>query len=84
VKTTNQALGEWVFRLGNIVLMQANKNAEMGSEDYSKVKSPELLKSDFALTREASGKKQWGPNEIAARQLRLAKLAVEVWPIRER
>ena len=84
VKTTNQALGEWVFRLGNIVLLQANKNAAMGSEDYVKVKSPELLKSDFVLTREASGKKQWGPNEIAERQVRLAKLAVEVWPIRER
>jgi hypothetical protein len=84
VKATNQALGEWVFRLGNIALMQANKNAEMGSEDYAKVKSSELLKSDFVLTREAGGKKQWGPNEIAARQARLAKLAVEVWPIRER
>jgi hypothetical protein len=84
VKATNQALGEWVFRLGNVALMQANKNSEMGSEDYAKVKSPELLKSDFVLTREAGGKKHWGPDEIATRQVRLAKLAVGVWPIRER
>jgi hypothetical protein len=84
VKATKQTLGEWVFRLGNIALLQANKNAEMGSEDYAKVKSPQLLASDFALTKEAGGKKQWGPAEIAERQTRLAKLAVEVWPIRER
>jgi hypothetical protein len=84
VRGTNQALGEWVFRLGNIALMQANRNALIGSEDYVKVKSPELLRSDFLLTREAGGKKKWGPDEIAARQSRLAKLAVEVWPIRVR
>lgn len=84
LKGTNQTMGEWVFRLGNIALMQANKNASIGSEDYAKIKSAELLKSEFLLTREAGGKKQWGPDEIAARQLRLARLAVEVWPIRER
>ncbi len=83
-KSTKDANREWVFRLGNIVLMQANKNVLIGSEDYVKVKSPELLKSDFILTREAGGKKQWGPTEISERQSRLAKLAVEVWPIRVR
>lgn len=82
IKNTDQALAEWVFRLGNLALMQANKNSLIGSEDYVKVKSSELLNSDFMLTREAGGKKQWGPDEIAARQARLAKLAVEVWPVR--
>ena len=40
--------------------MQANKNSLIGSKDYVKVESPELMKSDFLLTRESAGKKQWG------------------------
>jgi len=82
LRNTDQVLGEWVFRLGNTVLLQANKNAQIGSDNYVKIKSKELLKSEFVLTKEAGGKANWGPNEITDRQQRLAKLAVEVWPVR--
>jgi Protein of unknown function (DUF1524) len=82
LKEDRKPLGEWVFRLGNIVLMQASKNAQLGSADYSQKKSEALLSSDFTLTREAGGKKHWGADEISERQMRLAKLAVAVWPIR--
>ncbi|MDT8070731.1 MAG: HNH endonuclease family protein, partial [Terriglobia bacterium] len=82
LKEARKPLGEWVFRLGNIVLMQASKNAQLGSADYSPRKSEALSASDFVLTQEAGGKKHWGPDEISERQSRLAKLAVSVWPIR--
>jgi hypothetical protein len=82
LKEQRQPSGEWVFRLGNIVLMQVSKNSHLGSADYLPRKSEALLQSEFILTREAGGKKKWGPEEIAERQARLAKLAVDVWPVR--
>lgn len=69
-------------RLGNIVLLQQSRNSQLGDADYVSVKSPVLQESQFELTKEASGKAAWGPLEIMQRQQRLAKLAVETWPVR--
>jgi len=70
-----------VHRLGNLVLLQAKPNSELGNVSYQK-KKPELEKSAFSLTSLAGKHGNWTPKEIAERQDRLAQLAVKTWPLR--
>jgi len=67
-------------RLGNMVIIQATKNSIIGNSSFS-TKKPVLAKSGYLLTKEVANDDEWGPLEITARQQRLAKLAVETWPI---
>jgi len=67
-------------RLGNMVLLKAKKNVELGNKPFDKKKQT-LEQSAYLLTAEAGVKKKWGPDEIAARQARLAALAVKTWPL---
>lgn len=67
-------------RLGNMVLLQAKKNSTIGNAPFSE-KRVVLAESSLHLTAEVGAKKKWGAKEIAARQARLAKLAVLTWPI---
>lgn len=69
-------------RLGNQVLLPATVNSKLGNVSYAE-KQPALgAKENFSLTKEAAKFNQWGVEEIAARQKRLAKLAVKTWPLR--
>ena len=40
-----------------------------------------LWASQYVLTKEIGQQKKWGLDQINARQQRLAKLAVETWPL---
>jgi hypothetical protein len=68
-------------RLGNLALLDANVNSQLGSVGYD-VKKPALAQSPFSLTKEAAVHQQWGPQEIAKRQEHLAELAILAWPIK--
>jgi len=68
-------------RLGNLVLLKATPNAVIGNEPFS-AKKPELESSTYKLTEVAGKSKAWGPNEIEARQKKLAEIAVKTWPIK--
>lgn len=67
-------------RLGNMVLLQCGKNAQIGNDSFED-KRDVLSKSQFQLTTEVAEHKSWGPQEIAQRQERLADLAVETWKL---
>jgi len=67
-------------RVGNLVLLQATKNSLIGNGMFSDKRSV-LKSSAYELTKEAGKASKWGPKEINARQHRLAKLAVETWPL---
>ena len=67
-------------RLGNMVLMQASKNSLIGNSAFSE-KRKVLKNSAFILTSEVAGESKWETKQIKDRQARLAKLAVETWPI---
>jgi hypothetical protein len=68
-------------RLGNLVLLKAQKNSNIGNNPFS-LKKPELLNSTNKLTELAGTAVAWGPDEIEARQETLAELAVKTWPIK--
>jgi hypothetical protein len=67
-------------RLGNMVLLQATKNAIAGNSSFAS-KRKHYAESSFILTKEVADHKQWGPTEIDERQKRLASIAVKTWPI---
>jgi hypothetical protein len=67
-------------RLGNMVLMQASKNCLIGNSAFSEKKK--IIKdSAFILTAEIAKESKWEAKQIKERQARLAKLAVETWPV---
>lgn len=67
-------------RLGNMVLLQASKNSLIGNSPFSDKKKA-LKDSAFILTNEVSQETKWEAEQIKDRQARLAKLAVETWPM---
>jgi hypothetical protein len=70
----------WYKRIGNLVLLQAKKNAMIGNSSFQEKKSI-LSKSTFILTSSAAKYENWGPDEIKKRQQYLSKLAVRTWPL---
>ena len=68
----------FVFRLGNMVLLQKGPNDRIGNKSWV-VKQPVLAVSQLELTKKASKSKDWGKAEIIERQAYLATLAVKAW-----
>jgi Protein of unknown function DUF262/Protein of unknown function (DUF1524) len=67
-------------RLGNMVLMQASRNSDVANSSFEE-KRAEYKKSSFLITSSVSRYSEWTPNEIDARQAKLAEIAVVAWPI---
>jgi hypothetical protein len=67
-------------RLGNLALLQAGMNLEIGNVGFAE-KKKHYRRSAFVLTTMIAKEKDWGPAQIAKRQQVLADLAVETWPI---
>jgi hypothetical protein len=66
-------------RLGNMVLMQATKNNQIGNKPFAD-KRTFLQSSPYLLTQMVGGKIDWGVSEIEERQEKLAEIAVRTWP----
>jgi hypothetical protein len=67
-------------RLGNMVLLRAKRNVELGNAGFAKKKKV-FEESGFEITREVIQYDNWGLNEINERQAKLAQLAVKAWPV---
>lgn len=79
-KLDPEILRTYYHRLGNMVLLQASKNAAIGNKPF-KDKLPIYKDSAYLLTREVAKNSKWGVDEINERQEKLADLAVRTWPI---
>jgi len=74
-------LENFVYRLGNMVMLEAGKNKEIGNKPYAE-KRPVLQQSRLHLTKKlAEENTDWLPDRLAARQKQLANLATTVWRI---
>lgn len=71
----------YVYRLGNMVLMNTRLNNRGGSDTFL-AKRSFLAASPFALTKAIATNGRWGIQEIEARQAVLAALAPKAWPLR--
>jgi hypothetical protein len=67
-------------RIGNMVLLDAKKNAKLGNAGFEEKRSV-FAESSLFLTRRVSKFAAWGPDEVTERQLELAELAVKTWPL---
>ena len=67
--------------LGNMVLMRANQNRDLGNKGFSD-KRKVYAKSDYSLTKQVSSYRAWGLQQVRDRQAKLAKLAVKTWPLK--
>ena len=69
-----------VYRLGNLTLLEASANREIGNKPYAK-KRPAYEQSSYDIAREISkmAPEQWTPDLVNERQTRLAKVAAQVW-----
>lgn len=67
-------------RLGNMVLLQAKQNSLIGNSAFGEKKKV-LKDSSYSLTQAIAKYDNWGPHEIKERQAKLAKMAVETWPL---
>ena len=67
-------------RLGNMVLLQAHKNAKLGNDSFQ-IKRQEYKNSNFLLTSQVGELSTWNIEEVEKRQKLLAELAVKTWPL---
>lgn len=69
-----------VYRLGNLTLLEASPNRDIGDRSYAD-KCPAYDRSNYSLTQEVArmAPEQWTPELVNKRQIRLAKVAAQVW-----
>lgn len=73
--------GKYNNMIGNLALMDAKSNSNIGNSSFEDKKSS-FLSSSFELTKKIGNKEKWGVEEIEERQKELAKLAIKRWKIK--
>jgi hypothetical protein len=64
--------------LGNMVLLKANQNRDIGNKAFAEKKAV-YKDSGYFTTQEVAEYEAWGLKEIRDRQAKLAKIAVKTW-----
>lgn len=78
---SDEELDTLVYRIGNMALMEAGPNRDIGNSDYE-TKKAVYATSVFSLTRKvAEENEDWSPSRIEIRQQALAKIATSVWRV---
>ena len=70
----------YVDRLGNQALLRASDNSDVGNAGFAD-KRPLYEESPYRLTKMIAEAADWTPEQVIARQKRLAELALTAWPI---
>ena len=78
---TDEEADALVYRLGNMTLMQAGANKDLGNSPYS-TKRTVFERSRFVMTRNlATDHAEWTPERIATHQGWMASQATAIWRI---
>lgn len=78
---TDEELDAFVYRLGNMALIESGPNREIGNADFVTKKAAYTV-STLSLTRKVAEENEgWTPSRIEARQRALAKIATSVWRV---
>ncbi len=75
---TEMQVHDYVHRVGNLALLSRGPNGVIGNKPFAE-KRPILAASQLRLTQLAGSFDDWTPGTIAARQEKLANLAVATW-----
>ena len=76
----NWAAENYLWRLGNLTLLESGKNQDAGNHPFAE-KRAIYEASDFKLTRKCAEYVEWTPGAISQRQREMAEAAVEIWKI---
>ncbi len=71
----------YVNRLGNLTLIEREKNRVANNASFTKKKADAFSKSDILITKELCDYADWTVSEIVIRQKKLAKTAVKIWSL---
>jgi len=71
----------YVRRIGNLALLNARINTEAGNDSFT-YKKQFYKRSRIKLTEMLSSYNKWDIDAINDRQLKLAELAIQTWPIK--
>ncbi len=66
--------------LGNMVLMRATKNKDLGNKPFPE-KKPSYASSSYLITNQVAEYETWGMAEIKARQAKMAEIAIRTWSL---
>ena len=77
---TDQDIETHCDRLGNLALLTADKNVNIGNDSFD-VKKRVYKTSTFILTNQIAEMDDWGIKEIEERQKALSALAIKTWPL---
>ena len=75
-----QDIDAYFSRLGNMALLQADTNSDIGNQSFAKKKKV-YKQSAFILTAQIAELDKWDTDTIDKRQKKLAELAVETWAL---
>jgi uncharacterized protein with ParB-like and HNH nuclease domain len=81
-KFTNDDRRDYLNRLGNMTLIAAESNSQLGDKPFSEKKKIYKI-SQLKITKALSDYDDWTPESINKRQTKLADLAVQVWRFKE-
>lgn len=78
---SDRDLSSFIYRLGNMALLETGKNKDIGNKPYTD-KRAVFRQSSVLLTRQVAEQNDcWTPERLETRQKQLAKLATSVWRI---
>ena len=66
--------------LGNMVLMKARKNVDLGNKTFEEKKAA-YSESSYLITNQIAEYDKWGIDEIKAKQLKMAEIAKKAWSL---
>ena len=73
-------LGQFTTRLGNLALLQASKNSDLKSQSFVDKKKV-YAESPYLLTSQIAAVEDWNADAINDRQKMMAELGVKTWPV---
>jgi Protein of unknown function DUF262/Protein of unknown function (DUF1524) len=79
-KLPDEVVHGYAKRLGNMTLLDPAMNVDIGNSSFVE-KLPIFRKSPLLITQEIAKQKQWGPDEINARQAVMAATALDIWKL---
>lgn len=79
---TDEDVKSYVNRLGNLALMRASNNTQLGNDSFA-VKREVFAASPYSLTNQIAEFESWTPDAIDHRQKQLAEIALRTWPVRD-
>lgn len=70
-----------VYRLGNMTIMNAAQNRELGNSSFE-IKKAVFAKSEFQITNKIQAENTfWNADRIATRQRWLSNQAINIWKV---